>query len=102
MARIRVGLILVALVLLCIPAGAQQQPVQDPAAIAAMQAAVTVMGGTTAVAAIQNSVVQGTSLDVPGDGGPPANFIWTYSGSDFRNENDDSVGSHVLLSHPVS
>jgi hypothetical protein len=101
MARARIVLSFVTFFLFCIPAGAQQPPVQDPAAVAAMQAAVTAMGGTAAVAAIQNSVAQGTSVDA-GDGGPPANFTWTYSGSDFRNENDDTTGSHILVSNSGS
>lgn len=77
----------------------KKNAVQDPLAVATIQAALAALGGTDNIALIQNSVVQGTSVDTPDDGSGPATFIWSYSGSDFRNENDAATGSHILLSN---
>lgn len=75
---------------------------QDPAAVATIQAALTALGGATNMALIQNSVVQGTSVDTPGNGSGPTNFTWTYQGSDFRDENDAGPNTNILVSNSGS
>jgi len=61
-------------------------PIRDAQALAVVQSAVAAMGGTGAVAAIQDATVQGTIQDQPSDESSTQNFIWMSSGSQFRTQ----------------
>jgi hypothetical protein len=80
-----------------------QQSERDPQAVAVVQTALAQMGGVAAMGAIQSSVVSGTSVDQPEQQNASQsltwNFTWTYAGKEFRNENNATVGSHVLVSN---
>jgi len=76
-----------------------QQGVRDAQAVAVVQTALAAMGGTAILGQVQNSVVQGTSVDQTATGSETLKFVWTYSGSEFRNENDGATGSHILVSN---
>lgn len=74
-------------------------PARDPQAIAAIQTALAAMGGAGAIGAIQNAVVQGTSVTTPNNENGPQNFTWTCAGNAFRYENDGTSGGHVFVSN---
>lgn len=80
-------------------APATPPPVRDSQAIAAVQSAITTMGGAAAIGSIQSSVAQGTGATSAGDGTTTTNFIWSHSGQDFRYEDDATIGSHVFVSN---
>jgi hypothetical protein len=73
-------------------------PVRDAQAIVVLQAAITAMGGTSAVAAISDATVIGTEQDIPNPSGPPATFTWQSSGSEFRSLTQNSNGPYIALS----
>jgi hypothetical protein len=79
-----------------------QQGVRDAQAVAVVQTALTAMGGTAVISQVQNSVVQGTSVDQPIQQNISQSFTWTYAGQNFRDENDATYGSHVLVSNSGS
>jgi hypothetical protein len=74
------------------------QPVRDTQAITVVQQGLSVMGGTAAIAQVQNSVVTGTSVDPTTPETTPGNFSWTYAGNQFRLADSAATGSHVLVS----
>jgi hypothetical protein len=76
-----------------------QQGVRDAQAVVVVQTALAAMGGTAIVSLVQNSVVQGTSVDLSASESGAQSFVWTYSGKEFRNENDAATGSHILVSN---
>jgi hypothetical protein len=80
------------------------QGVRDAQAVAVVQSALGAMGGTATLAAIQNSVVTGTSVDQTtqqnaSQSSSSSSFTWTYAGDAFRNEINAADGSHVLISN---
>lgn len=75
------------------------QAARDPQAVALVQQSLAAMGGTAAVAQVQNSVVSGTSVDQAIGSTMPQSFTWTYAGKEFRNEDDTTNGSHILVSN---
>jgi hypothetical protein len=79
-----------------------KQGTRDVQSLITIQNALAALGGVSNIALIQNSVAQGTSVAVPDNGAGPTTFTWTYSGSDFRNENDAARGSHIFLSNSGS
>jgi hypothetical protein len=81
------------------PTPSPSQAARDAQAVAVAQNALAAMGGTSVVSQVQNSVVQGTSVDQSTAESGTLNFIWTYSGNEFRNENNGATGSHVLVSN---
>jgi hypothetical protein len=73
--------------------------VRDPQAIAVVQSAINAMGGTGAIASIESSIVAGSSVNNAAASNGTQSFVWTYAGSEFRNENDAQTGSHILVSN---
>ena len=76
---------------------AQQSPQRDPQAMAAVQNALTVLGGSV-IAQIQTSVVQGTVQAAPVSWLTSGDFTWESSGNQFRYDNPDANGRSVLIS----
>lgn len=77
---------------------------RDPQALAAVQAAITAMGGAANLSQIRTAVVQGTSEPTSGGDTDSASFIWTWASGEFRMENQSAAGSHTTFSghgHPV-
>jgi len=72
---------------------------KNPQAVTVVQTALTAMGGATAIAQIQTSVVSGTSVYASTEVGAAPSFTWTTSGSEFRYEVDAVQGGHVLVSN---
>jgi hypothetical protein len=73
--------------------------VRDPEALAAVQSAISTMGGAAVIGTIQSSVAQGTSVVSGSAPGSATSFTWSHSGRDFRYENDAITGSHVFVSN---
>jgi len=71
-------------------------PERDPAAISTLQSAITALGGSNALAAIQDCILTGSILH---SDGTSKDFKWTIAGSEFRQElasaND---GTNIFLS----
>jgi hypothetical protein len=61
--------------------GATQSPERDSTAISTLQSAITALGGTNAVAAIQDCILVGSILNADGTSN---NFNWTIAGTEFR------------------
>lgn len=76
----------------------QPSPVRDPQALATIQGALNAMGGASAVAAIQDSTVQGTMTYDSNSNMPPASFIWQTSGVEFQHTVQNSNGTYTSLS----
>lgn len=79
-----------------------EQAKRDPQAVAVVQSAISAMGGTATIALMQSSVATGTSVDQSAQQNTPGSFTWTYAGSEFRNENNATTGSHILISNAGS
>lgn len=71
---------------------------KDPVALNYIQAALTAMGGSAAVAQVQDSVISGTITPTTGSWVQPASFIWKTSGSEFRTEISRSSGDQIFVS----
>ena len=75
---------------------AVHSPERAPVAISTLQSAIAALGGSNAVAAIQDCILTGSILN--GDG-TSKTFNWTVAGSEFRIETTDANGgSNVFLS----
>jgi len=87
-----------AIVLLAIPISAVAQkspPQRDASAITTLQSAIAVLGGTPAMASIQDCVLTGTTTPTSGSA---RNFTWTVAGSEFRIEATTNNDSAVFVS----
>lgn len=73
-------------------------PVRDAQAIATVQAAIAAMGGTVAVAAIQDTSVQGTIQDQGSSGSPTQSFTWMSSGGQFRTQVATATDTRIYVS----
>ena len=60
-------------------------PIRDAQAIATIQSAITALGGTQNIAAIQDSTIQGTQQDRANPEVAPLAFTWQQSGAEFRD-----------------
>jgi hypothetical protein len=75
---------------------ATQSPERDAAAVSTLQSAITALGGSNAVAAIQDCILTGS---IANQDGTSTNFTWTIAGSEFRIETTTGKGgSNVFLS----
>ena len=102
-AKLQVGacifLLTVGLLFMCNESASGQTAVQavatkDPQAVAALNLALTALGGPTAFAAIQDSTVSGQSQ--PSDPSLPTDqFIWKSVGMAIRQEYAMSDGTHI-------
>jgi len=73
-----------------------QSPERDAAAISTLQSAITVLGGSNAVAAIQDCILTGSALY---SDGTDRSFNWTIAGSQFRIQMATANGgTNVFLS----
>jgi hypothetical protein len=73
-----------------------QSPERDSAAISALQSAITALGGSNAVSAIQDCILTGSLLNTNGTSN---NFNWTIAGSQFRIQTTTANGgTNVFLS----
>jgi hypothetical protein len=75
---------------------ATQSPERDSAAISTLQSVITALGGSNAVASIQDCILTGSILNSDGTSG---SFNWTIAGSEFRIETTAANGgSNVFVS----
>ena len=95
----------VALLLACVPpmASAQSQststpPIRDAQAIATVQSAIAALGGTQNIAAIQDSMIQGTQQDTTNPQVAPLTFTWQQSGAEFRDFIQATDHTHIEVS----
>lgn len=73
-----------------------QSPERDAAAISTLQSAITALGGSNAIAAIQDCILTGSILN---QNGKTTNLTWTIAGSEFRSETTTAKGgTNVFLS----
>jgi hypothetical protein len=68
--------------LIAAASAAPQGPERDSAAISTLQSAITALGGSNAVAAIQDCILTGST----NSNGMSRTFKWTIAGSEFRQE----------------
>jgi hypothetical protein len=74
---------------------AAHSPQRDAAAISTLQNSIIALGGSNAVAAIQDCIVTGT---IANQNGTNNSFTWTTSGNEFRIETTTTKGGTVYLS----
>ncbi len=72
---------------------------RDAQAVSAAQAALTAMGGASAISQVQNVVVSGTSIDQAGDQSTASSFTWTQAGAEFCYQTTSANGGHTLVSN---
>ena len=83
----------------CLSLLAQQaSPPRDPLALAAVQRAVAVTGGTGPISQIHDCVAEGTLEPSPGSWLSSGTFVWKNSGSEFRYENPGVSGRSAYVS----
>jgi hypothetical protein len=91
--------VLVVMILLLIvgTAGAAAQgPERDSAAISTLQSAITALGGSNVISAIQDCILTGT---ISYNDGSSKTFNWTIAGIEFRRELDfPNGGSNIFFS----
>ena len=79
------------------PTSAPAAP-RDPQAVSAVQNCIVAMGGVSAIAAVQNSVTQGTMQAVQQDWFSNGNFTWQTSGAEFSYDNPTASGRSIIVS----
>lgn len=73
---------------------AKNSPQRDAAALTALQNAITALGGTNAVAAIQDCILTGS---VAYGDGTSRTFTWTIAGVEFRRETTTANGTVTVF-----
>jgi hypothetical protein len=82
------------------PASAQTAstaPTRDPQAVLAIQNSIVAMGGTSAIAAIQDSTVQGTQTYDSMPDRQPVAFTWKTSGDEYYSTAQDEYGVYSTV-----
>jgi len=92
----RIAVLLVGVALSTAASAVAQSPQRDAAALSTLQNAVTALGGSNAVASIQDCILTGSILNADGS---TNTFHWTIAGSEFRIETTTANGgTNVFLS----
>jgi len=76
---------------------AQAVPQRHPAAVLAVQSAISALGGSSATGQISDSTIQGSMTD-SSDPNSQISFVWQNAGSEFRYDLQTSPSDTVFLS----
>ncbi|HXE90758.1 MAG TPA: hypothetical protein VNK82_07330 [Terriglobales bacterium] len=74
------------------------EPARDPAALAALEAAVAATGGRIALSQVRDCVAVGRMQAADGSGLGSGSFVWKDAGREFRYENPRPDGPQVVVS----
>ncbi|HET7108346.1 MAG TPA: hypothetical protein VFI38_16150 [Candidatus Acidoferrum sp.] len=84
------------------PSGTSNSPQRDPQAVTTIQNALVAMGGTSAIAQVQNVIARGSSVPAPGIGDPSGNVtmedLFSAQGHEFKDAFESATLTQTFVS----